>query len=137
MQGLNFLERDLVRSVLRATEVDRLFVLQIKVKAPKFLDGTGADDLCLCFGVAACHGSELRLFRVRDHLRGMGLGRRALRKLVETHRIESYGTREALLEALVQEYRGEFSTSAWYHFVDLFKSVERQQAEEQAAPAAE
>jgi len=92
---LNFLEESLVRELCAlntgAEAPDRLLVCRMVVGDPTAEPGS-ADAFRFTFGFAVARGSTLLFLRVQDHLRKMGLGRRALRLLVRQHGITEVET---------------------------------------------
>ena len=75
------------------------------------------------FGFALVDKGGLLFFRVQDHLRGLGLGRRALKQLIRHFRGE-----DRKLEPGLDEFPGDApeipSESAMLRFRELFRSVE-------------
>jgi hypothetical protein len=88
---LNFLEVMLVRDFLElnaeAAPPDRLLVLRVAVGDPTTVAGGPSNGFRFTFGFALASGDRLLFLRVQDHLRKMGLGRSALRRLVREHGI--------------------------------------------------
>jgi hypothetical protein len=88
---LNFLEVMLVRDFLElnaeAAPPDRLLVLRVAVGDPTAVAGGASNGFRFTFGFALASGDRLLFLRVQDHLRKMGLGRSALRRLVREHGI--------------------------------------------------
>lgn len=120
---LNFLEVELVRELVRRNPrgVDRLFLLRLAVWEPQ-REATGeGSELRFTFGFAVARKGELLFLRVQDHLRCMGLGRRALRGMVRDRGVESIGRipRERLPD-YVRETAGE---AQFRRLMELFRSV--------------
>lgn len=93
---LNFLEESLVRDLLEKNRgdraPDRLFVLRMTVREPIAPVGEKAEEIRFTFGFAVARGEDLVFIRVQDHLRKMGLGRKALAELVREHGITAVDT---------------------------------------------
>jgi len=81
---LNFLERDLVRELVeRNPATDRLLILRLGVREPVVALGEkDAAEIELTVGFALVAGRGLTYLRIQDHLRKMGLARRALRQMI-------------------------------------------------------
>jgi hypothetical protein len=92
---LNFLEETLVREFCARNTgewaPDRLFVCRMAVGDPTAAPGD-ADAFRFTFGFALTRGDTLLFLRVQDHLRRMGLGRQALRRLVREHGVTEVET---------------------------------------------
>ena len=96
-------------------------VLRLAVREPEAeATGKGA-ELRFTFGFALARNQELVFLRVQDHLRCMGLGRRALRGLVRDHGVATIGRipRNQLPE-YVQATAGE---TQFRRLRELFRSV--------------
>jgi len=128
---LNFLERKLVRGIVDGVpKIDRLLVLRLVVRDPE-VDGAGGDGgkgagkVAFTFGMALARGDELVYLRVQDHLRKMGLARRALRRMVREQRVQSAAAvpREAL-PAWCRETPGEDAVD---RLRELFRSARQQE----------
>ena len=93
---INFFERDVLRHLVDwdSTSDDRdptsddrdprnhkLYRMQLDVSTPAMQKET-----TLPFGVALLYGAELRFFRIQDHVRKMGLARRALEALIQAEK---------------------------------------------------
>jgi hypothetical protein len=93
---LNFLEESMIRDLVEKNTgdqaPDRLFVLRMVAREPMVADAADARSLRFSFGFAVTRGDELLFVRVQDHLRKMGLGRRALAILVRDHGIRKVET---------------------------------------------
>ncbi len=138
IKSLNAFERDLLRDFARSHPDDlsgtiHLFVLQTRVQStmPETTVETRmppeSERLGLRFGFGFALAREvdgvfeILYFRVQDHLRMMGLGRKALRLLVQTfdfdpvHRIRPMpeGSAEATTDAGVERFRRMYR-SAWF-----------------------
>lgn len=85
-------------AILRATPMrqeprpTRLFLLQLRWRSVLARTGNRIPDTTL--GVAALSGVTLRLLRVQDHLRRMGLGAEFMRLLIEQTTVEDVDVRE-------------------------------------------
>jgi len=128
---LNFLERKLVRGIVDGVpKIDRLLVLRLVVRDPE-VDGAGGEGeegaakVAFTFGMALARGDELVYLRVQDHLRKMGLARRALRRMVREKRVQSAAAvpREAL-PAWCRETPGEDAVD---RLRELFRSARQQE----------
>lgn len=93
---LNFLEESLVRGLLEKNRgelaPDRLFVLRMEVREPMAAPGAEAEEMRFTFGFAVARGGDLVFIRIQDHVRKMGLGRKALAELVREHGITGVDT---------------------------------------------
>jgi hypothetical protein len=80
--GLNRHEQRQVAALVaeRGADVD-VYRLELHVRHPIAEDGA-APLMTFGFGYAVLRGDELSMYRVQDHLRGMGLGRKGLVALV-------------------------------------------------------
>ena len=138
IKALNPFERELLRDFARAhadglSGTIHLFVLQTRVQStvPKTtVDASlppASERLGLRFGFGFALAREvdgvfeMLYFRVQDHLRMMGLGRKALRLLVKAfdfdpmHRIRPMpaGSAEATTDAAIERFRRMYR-SAWF-----------------------
>jgi len=116
---LNFHERDWVTRLLaaaadlQATEssevaVDTVWGLVLEMRPPSFMIGgewRGLNTRSLLFGFALTAGDKLVYFRVRDHLRRLGLGRRGLRELLRKTRSDELDQNMTLTVARVDTLR--------------------------------
>ena len=87
LAGLNFVERQLVRGELERTRQIDVAQLEL-VRFDLLIANPGRAETPLLrfhFGFALLAGPCLRGFRVQDHLRRMGLARRAMTALQATH----------------------------------------------------
>lgn len=126
---LNFLERDLVHEFAeRNPGTDRLLILRLAVREPVAgPEEADAAELELTFGFALAAGKDLVYLRVQDHLRKMGLARRALRQMVHARVVDRVlPVRKADLPAWSQNTPGEAAIHALRH---LFRSVRFEQEE--------
>lgn len=86
-RSLNFLELNLVRAIVdvnRSPE-HKIYVLKLPVRDPMVGDKIRIE---FTFGFAIVVGKKLAYFRIQDHLRNMGFGRRGLTALVEARDVE-------------------------------------------------
>jgi hypothetical protein len=77
---LNFYEKNLIEQIIRMDGDGAgrlLYPLEITVSVPEL-----PDRISFPFGFAWVRNGSLRFFRIQDHLRSMGLGRRALETFV-------------------------------------------------------
>ena len=126
---LNFLECDLVRSfVERNPATDRLLILRLAVREPVVeLGEEGAAELELTVGFALVAGRDLVYLRIQDHLRKMGLARRALRQIVHDGTIDRVEpVRKEALPDWSQTTPGESRVDTLVH---LYRSVRFEQEE--------
>ena len=82
--ALNFHEQTMIKAFEGKTKLTpKVYLLQMKVT-----DVTGLDkrEVHLTFGFALVEGENIVAFRIQDHLRKMGLGRRGVIQLVKTTR---------------------------------------------------
>jgi hypothetical protein len=91
---LNFVEKWHIRNVVKARRhghAERLSIFQLFLEVGKPLEGHDEVEFSFPFGFALVGLSagkrELVYYRVRDHLRGMGLGRKGLAILHEKHKL--------------------------------------------------
>lgn len=123
---INFLEAELVEDFARRNPglVDRLFVFRLTARDPTAIGSGKSSKLAFTCGIALAHGDELLYLRIQDHLRRMGLGRRALDLLVREH-----GVREvrrltlAQMPRWAQDRPGEAELGLLH---TLFRSVEQE-----------
>ncbi len=137
---LNAVEIELIRHLPKPGATRRIFLLQIKVQAPP--DDPSRDTnkppatrastkaaMHLTFGFAIVDAAksaqigELAYFRVQDHLRRMGLGRRALRELIKTSHLTE---KHIALVSVPPEAPEAPSERDRAHFERFFKSVTRE-----------
>src|SRR5258708_1085165 len=100
-EQLNFYEMQLLRE-FRKTNVgtggpDQVFLLQVVVRDVRGTSPADAGTLRFTFGVAVVQDSKVVLLRVQDHLRKMGLGRGALREMINRHEKPVSGFNETRL----------------------------------------
>jgi hypothetical protein len=83
--GLSLHERQQVARLLPAAEAISLYRLDLIVQPPPPHDHRGVEFARFVFGycVFRADNDELLMYRVRDHMRGVGLGRRGLRAVIE------------------------------------------------------
>ncbi|MBB3233109.1 hypothetical protein [Halomonas stenophila] len=84
---LNFLERSLTRILVQAKpDIDCLLILRLCVQHPHVeamgVERDSSEELDFTFGFVLARGDELVYLRVQDHLRKIGLARRAMRRIV-------------------------------------------------------
>jgi hypothetical protein len=135
---LNFHERDLVDELCRIyPDVKRtgsVLLLQMVVSDLSVATASRpASAFRFTFGFAVLLQNQFVLFRIQDHLRTIGLGRLALRKVIDRYRFDP-----SLLQQLNQseptagetdvteELRGMGSAVSRRHFDQLLRSVERE-----------
>ncbi|HEX2252278.1 MAG TPA: hypothetical protein VHQ65_03315 [Thermoanaerobaculia bacterium] len=120
---VNFLEGSLVRELVAATPglADRLLVLRLVVADPSAMHGDEAERLAFTFGIALVAGTDLVYLRVQDHLRKMGLGRRALRRLISGHQVR--GVRPLARDRMPEYSRHRASERRRDKLRELFRSV--------------
>jgi hypothetical protein len=80
-EGLSPQERQHAAEVLATTPAERLFLLELWV--PHAADG--ASGTAIPVGFALCRDDRFVYFRIRSHLRRVGLARRALQVLIRDH----------------------------------------------------
>jgi hypothetical protein len=68
----------------------------------------GEEGTAIPIGFALCRGREIVYFRIRGHLRRVGLARRALKALMAGHGIAGHRAAVGLPEALVAREQGDF-----------------------------
>jgi len=138
IRSLNPVERGLLRDFARS-QLDvlvggaRLFILQTSLQSalPRTTTDTSLPDVAdrpglrFGFGFALAREVdgelEMLYFRIQDHLRMMGLGRKALRLLLKDHRFRPLhgvrpmpaGASEATTDAGVERFRRMYR-SAWF-----------------------
>jgi hypothetical protein len=120
---INFLEADLAGTFLveHPDAADRLLVLRLTVPPPVDGDREKEAGLSFTFGIALASGKTLVYFRVQDHLRRIGLGRRALHELLRGGHLDRLGTTTAEdLPPWSREQEGEAEVEP---FRKLFGSV--------------
>jgi hypothetical protein len=84
--GLNRHEQRQV-DALRVVDEQGVVVYRLDLHVRHPITGPDADPLMqFGFGYAVLRGDNLVMYRVQDHLRGMGLGRKGLEELVKTRR---------------------------------------------------
>lgn len=128
---LNFLEvmliRDFVKLNAEAAPPDRLLVLRVEVGEPAAEVGGASDGFRFTFGFALASGEKLLFLRVQDHLRKMGLGRSALRRLVREHGVSTVET--VPLERMPAYSRSRAGEARGGALRALFRSVVNERGE--------
>ena len=151
---LNFLERDMLQRFQKENgeRIAEVYTFDVVVQAPGALDSKedsekkakkkaekkteeesqkSSDTVCFRCGFAALdENRQIVVFRIQDHLRKMGLARRALRKLLEeVPEADCTPVTSARPEDQVKvpdEYKDEFSEVHRIRFVALFRSVRQE-----------
>ncbi len=100
-EQLNFYEVQLLREFRKTNGgtggPDQVFLLQVVVRDVRGTSPADAGALRFTFGVAVMQDSKVVLLRVQDHLRKMGLGRGALREMINRHEKPVSGFNETRL----------------------------------------
>ncbi len=128
-QWLNFFEQQMIQKFLEECNlVDRIYSVQVAVKTTS--SDRPEDQLRFGCGFALVSGRVLVFFRIQDHLRRMGLARKALRELIrgwpeEEDRPGNPGVRNFNLAKIPPDFREEFSRGV-RRFNELFHSVRRE-----------
>ena len=90
------------------------------------------------FGYAVLRGDDLVMYRVQDHLRGMGLGRRGLVALVQKRDSGklAFGTRDVVgLLGLFGRYNEQTDRAKLADFRAMVVSVNEEEASRRSAAA--
>lgn len=115
---LNSFERDILLAFLEENQdVDQIFALKVVINKD---GGSTSEFLRFPCGFAVTRGSRLVLFKIQDHLRKMGLGRMALKRLLDDGKIKE----APKLGQIPKPYRDEFSKENEARLRRLFRSVE-------------
>lgn len=82
---LNVLEKWQINKVLEQFKNSKVYQIALAVNKPEVFKSEGESDSLLSFNFAyaVIKDNELIMYRVQDHLRNMGLGRRGLSQLIE------------------------------------------------------
>jgi hypothetical protein len=119
---INFFETELVRRLLKGSEeIDEynIYPFQLKVAVP------ARDEYILFnFGFALTVKQTLKYFRVQDHLRKMGLGRRALELLIHQHNITDFERLDPL-----KKDPGSLPAQEIHKFETLFISIQKERVD--------
>jgi hypothetical protein len=125
---LNYVERDIIHGILEANKsVNTVFALLVEAKSPIDNGGPGAGE-CIRFGCgfALAELAEKRrrivCLRIQDHLRKMGLARRALVKLVRDEKLVD----EPEFCGVVDKHSSMFPSASRTKFMQLYRSVKRE-----------
>jgi hypothetical protein len=122
--ALNDVERSLLHSFfqLHGELQDTAQIVPLQVTSEAQVSEAGG-PLIFTFGFAVLHDSRLVYFRVQDHLRNMGLGRRALITLIEHE--DRAGRSVALdLKEMPLHTQETFSASDQAAFRQMFRAVQ-------------
>jgi hypothetical protein len=112
--GLNFLETDHVQRIVQECFPSRdrslsIVQLSLQVISPFQGDNRAEFGFPFAFALVEVNGGKrvLLYYRVRDHLRGIGLGRRGLAVMLEENRVEEVvaleGTAQARVSTVIRE----------------------------------
>lgn len=108
---INFVEKEMIREHIEGA--DTLVMLRMNCSSPVAIPphrgGSVGPLLSYTFGIALVKDANIVFFRIQDHLRRMGLGRQAMRALVE--------------QKLVKGARIPRSYGGWQVIEGLFHSV--------------
>lgn len=120
----NFVERDIIRDVLQHQEnrIHRVFSFQVVVQEPMREGLDENHQVRFGCGFALVESQRIVCFRIQDHLRRMGLARRALKDLISMHRLAAVGK----LVEMSCEHAKLFPRDSGTKLQQLFRSVMRE-----------
>ncbi len=129
---LNFYEREIIRDFLRQTgnAVDQVWEIRVRLEDP-LSEGEKQEFYFGC-GFALAHDGHLVCFRIQDHLRKAGLGRRGLLALCRMIDGGPGLVGEPVLGKIPMRFRGEFTRQGELQFHEIYRSVQRQIEEEES-----
>lgn len=118
-RDLNPLERDIAKSFLQGNPGTQIYSLQVAVERP-LAENSNPKIITFGCGFALTQGKSIVLLRIQDHLRNMGLGRSAVRALLD----EGFQKQPVQVQGGVPpKYEEEFPASGWVRLMELFRSV--------------
>jgi len=128
---LNFYEREIIRDFLRqeGNAVDQVWEIRVRLEDP--LSEGEKQELYFGCGFALAHAGRLVCFRIQDHLRKAGLGRRGLLALCRLVDGGPALVGEPVLGKIPMRFRGEFTREGELKFHEIHRSVQRQIEEEE------
>jgi hypothetical protein len=125
---LNFVERDIIRGILtgESKAFNTVYALLVEVKNPieKRPDIKECMSYCCGFALAELTEGHRRIacMRIQDHLRMMGLARKALRELVKAHNLFD----EPEFCGVAEKHESMFPSASMTRFLQLYRSVLRE-----------